>query len=94
MLTFDNRSFEDAAKALIVVNAFVKGEYSYEEMLSVMRSTAHQIYHTDPKANYLSTWGFVLTFYDLPDGNRGVIASISPSVINSYIENNRVDMAP
>jgi hypothetical protein len=93
MLTFDNRSFEDAAKALLVINPAIINDYTLDSMITIMRGTAYQIYHSDPKANYCSTWGFVLTFYDVPDG-RKVIASISPSVINSYIENNKVDMAP
>ena len=93
MLTFDNRSFEDAAKALLVINPAIINDYTLDSMITIMRGIAYQIYHSDPKANYCSTWGFVLTFYDVPD-RRKVIASIAPSVINSYIENNKVDMAP
>ncbi len=92
MLTFESGSFEDTTKALLVFNEFIKGEYSYDELLDIIRTTAHKIYNSDPKATYCGawTWGFVLTFYDEPNGRRRVAASVSSLLLNNYIKNNKL----
>ena len=91
-LRIDERSFENTAKALWIMNPSIKENYSdWMGLHSLMLALAHE-YKWKPDATTLATYGFRLTYYPIPDG-KACVASVTDSVAIRYAQESEYAMA-
>lgn len=83
-MRIDEYDLTKTAQAVFAMNPSVRAvEDSPESLMFFMVSMARQ-YLKD--STFFSTYGFYLTAYKDPDGETVVRASVSPSLVMSYLE--------
>lgn len=89
-MRFDEYDLQKTAEAVFTLNPYVRAvEDSPESLKSFMVSMAYQ--YLD-KLNYFSTYGFCLTAYKDPEGEIMVRASVSPSLVMTYLKDSGVEL--
>lgn len=87
MLHFDEYDMEMTAEILVKINKAVTDPHylsmDKDELISFMKSMANQYLYD--KNTIFSTGGFLLSVYTNTSGKRVVRASVTPFVIQSYL---------
>ena len=86
MIKFDNNNLFETAKAVVVMNPYLKGT-APRWVVAEMESIARSELHSDTKSNYVSTHGFVLTFFTCKHDPENVYvkASVESNTALNYV---------
>ena len=83
MLYFDDNEMTETAKVVLQINPHTKG-YTLDQFVERMKAVAYEA--LSPKASgYISTYGFVLTFFENDLCQTRVKPSVSASALSSYL---------
>ena len=83
MLYFDDNEMAETAKVVLKINPHTKG-YTLDQFVERMKNIAYEA--LSPKApGYISTYGFVLTFFENDLCQTQVKPSVSASALASYL---------
>ena len=83
MLYFDDNEMAETAKVVLRINPHTKG-FTVERFVERMKAVAYEA--LSPKApGYISTYGFVLTFFENDLCQTRVKPSVSASALASYL---------
>ena len=82
MLYFDDNEMAETAKVVLRINPHTKG-FTVERFVERMKAVAYEA--LSPKSGYISTYGFVLTFFENDLCQTRVKPSVSASALASYL---------
>ena len=82
LLYFDDNEMAETAKVVLQINPHTKG-YTLDEFVERMKNIAYEA--LSPKSGYVSTYGFVLTFFENDLCQTRVKPSVSASALASYL---------
>ena len=82
MLYFDDNEMAETAKVVLRINPHTKG-FTVERFVERMKAVAYEA--LSPKSGYISTYGFVLTFFENDLCQTRVKPSVSASTLASYL---------
>ena len=88
MLYFDDNEIAETAKVVLRINPHTKG-YTLDQFVERMKNIAYETLSAyealSPKSGYISTYGFVLTFFENDLCQTRVKPSVSASALASYL---------